>query len=171
MQYSNFPENTRKAELTDLPEVSALFKRAIAHMIDNGIFQWDDIYPDAEALQTDIERGEMYLYTINARIMSTFTINQFFDPEYADGNWKYSARSAASIHRLCVNPNYQNSGVGTKTVCAAENILQNGGIKSVRLDAFSQNPAALRLYEKLEYANVGIAHFRKGLFYLYEKAL
>jgi len=54
---------------------------------------------------------------------------------------------------------------------AAEGVLINMGIKSVRLDTFSENPAALRLYEKLGYKNTGRVNFRKGLFYLFEKSL
>jgi predicted GNAT family acetyltransferase len=39
------------------------------------------------------------------------------------------------------------------------------------LDAFSLNPFALRLYEKIGYVRVGEANWRKGLFYLYEKKI
>ncbi|MOA00670.1 hypothetical protein D3C78_1200430 [compost metagenome] len=38
-------------------------------------------------------------------------------------------------------------------------------------DAFSQNPYALRMYEKLNYHTVGEVQWRKDLFYLMEKKL
>jgi ribosomal protein S18 acetylase RimI-like enzyme len=53
----------------------------------------------------------------------------------------------------------------------AEDTLRSEGIEAVRLDAFSQNPAALRLYEKRGYEKVGEVTFRKGRFYLFEKKL
>lgn len=52
-----------------------------------------------------------------------------------------------------------------------EDILQKEGIRSIRLDVFSQNPYALKMYEALGYQKVGGASWRKGLFYLLEKKL
>jgi ribosomal protein S18 acetylase RimI-like enzyme len=44
-------------------------------------------------------------------------------------------------------------------------------IKSIRLDAFTKNFYALKMYEKLNYRKVGQGYFRKGIFYIFEKAL
>jgi ribosomal protein S18 acetylase RimI-like enzyme len=44
-------------------------------------------------------------------------------------------------------------------------------IDTVRLDAFSHNPAALKLYRRLNYCEVGFVDFRKGRFILFEKKL
>lgn len=40
-----------------------------------------------------------------------------------------------------------------------------------RLDAFTENPFALKLYDNLGYSRVGYADWRKGRFYLMEKYL
>ena len=53
----------------------------------------------------------------------------------------------------------------------AELIFKEQGFKSVRLDAFAQNPYVLRLYDSLGYRRVGEANFKEGLFYLFEKSL
>lgn len=45
------------------------------------------------------------------------------------------------------------------------------GTYSLRLDAFSENPFALKLYRSLGYRETGTAVFRKGKFYLFEKNL
>lgn len=44
-------------------------------------------------------------------------------------------------------------------------------INAIRLDVFSQNPFALKLYEKCGYAKTGTVNWRKGIFYLMEKYL
>lgn len=44
-------------------------------------------------------------------------------------------------------------------------------IESIRLDVFTQNPFALRLYEKTGYRKTGTADWRKGKFILMEKVL
>ena len=171
MIYCNDTEYIRQAVISDLPDVLTLFSHATQSMIENGIFQWDDVYPDGQILKDDITGGKMYLYIIDHKLAAAFTINRISDPEYIDGRWKYPEHSASIIHRLCVRPDCQNGGIGTKAVIAAERILKDNGIISVRLDAFPQNPAALRMYQKLGYTNVGTIHLRKGAFYLYEKLL
>ena len=52
-----------------------------------------------------------------------------------------------------------------------EKLLRDRGIETIRLDAYSLNPAALRMYDKLGYKKVGKAVWRKGLFYLFEKKI
>lgn len=50
-----------------------------------------------------------------------------------------------------------------------ENEAKNMGIETIRLDASSLNPYAVKMYVKLGFEKVGIASFRKGKFYLMEK--
>jgi hypothetical protein len=52
-----------------------------------------------------------------------------------------------------------------------EELLRKEGIQSIRLDAFSLNPYALKMYGALGYQKVGETNWRKGLFYLLEKKL
>lgn len=52
-----------------------------------------------------------------------------------------------------------------------ETSVKEKGIEAVRLDVFSQNPYALRLYQKCGYQEVGTVQWRKGIFYLMEKYL
>lgn len=166
-----YSENVRKATPADLPEVVSLFKRAIRSMDDNGIYQWDDIYPDEKILKSDIAGDSLYLYMMDEQPVSVFVLNQICDPEYSEGNWKYPLSSYVVVHRLCVNPAFQNMGIGTRTMLQVEKLAKSMGIESIRLDAFSLNPFALRLYEKLGYAQTGVVTFRKGTFYLFEKKL
>ena len=45
------------------------------------------------------------------------------------------------------------------------------GARSLRLDVFSQNPAALRLYTRAGFAPTGHADWRMGRFVIMEKLL
>ena len=161
----------RKAELNDLEEITALFKNAVEKMITNHIFQWDEIYPTRQDFEEDIRLEQMYLMTDQGKILSVFVINQQCDEQYQTGKWAYDESGAVVIHRFCVNPYCQNKGIGKKTIVCAEEMLSKRGFTSIRLDAFPPNFIALRLYASLGYQKVGEVHFRKGLFYLYEKPL
>ena len=161
----------RKANMKDIDTVLEIFKRAIAGMVAKGIFQWDSLYPDEEILNEDIEKSQMFLGEIDGKIASVFVLNQECDEEYKYGNWNLKHSSYAVIHRLCVNPFFQNIGIGAKTMNIIEKMVKQDHIETIRLDAFSLNPYALKLYQKLGYINVGEVTWRKGLFYLFEKKL
>ena len=100
-----------------------------------------------------------------------YVINQECDKAYQNGEWKYPDCEYRIIHRLCVNPVYQNQGIGTQTLSHIERELRKSGIEAVRLDVFSNNPFALSLYSNNGYKKVGYADWRKGRFYLMEKLL
>jgi ribosomal protein S18 acetylase RimI-like enzyme len=161
----------RKANKEDLDEIFIIVKDAVAVMDKNNIPQWDEIYPDREVLTEDVEKNQMYVCEIDGQIASIFVLNKECDEEYKDGAWQYKDASFAVVHRLCVNPAFQNRGIGRETMLIAEKLVKESGIEAIRLDAFSKNPFALSLYEKLGYKRVGEVIWRKGLFYLHEKKI
>jgi Sortase and related acyltransferases len=161
----------KKASQSDLSNIMQIYRAAIKHMDDIGIHQWDEIYPSEDIIKEDIVNTEMYMGLIDSTIVSVFTLSPRHDKEYEIGNWQYNNFRYSVIHRLCVNPTYQNKGVGAQAMKFIEDIFRSENFETVRLDAFSQNPTALRLYEKLGYIKVGEVNFRKGLFYLFEKKL
>lgn len=160
-----------KAESTDLDNIFAVFKSAIKNMEQQGLFQWDDIYPDRNTIENDILNQQLYVGRIDERIASIFVVNNLCDPEYDLGKWQYPHSRYCIIHRLCVNPEFQNCGIGTFTVKYIEDFVKEKGVESIRLDCFAQNQVACRMYERLGYNKVGVVEFRKGKFYLMEKSL
>jgi len=161
----------RKATTDELDAVFQVFRDAIAEMDRNGIPQWDEKYPDREILAEDISKDELVVGTIGDEIACVFVLNSECDEEYENGAWQYPDSSFGVIHRLCVNPKFQNRGVGAETMKHIEEEMKSEGVESVRFDAFTLNPFALRLYDKLGYKKVGYVDFRKGRFVLMEKKL
>ncbi|NLK95435.1 MAG: GNAT family N-acetyltransferase [Clostridiales bacterium] len=157
------------AQMEDLDSVFSMFTDAIKEMNKNNIDQWDNIYPDKNILKEDISKGELYIGLYHGKIASAYVINQESDDQYANGHWKYPESTYYVIHRLCVNPLFQNRGIGKLTMFHIENEIRKKGIETIRLDAFTLNPYAVKLYEKLGYIKVGFANWRKGKFYLMEK--
>lgn len=160
----------RPAQAHDINTVAAIFRRAISDMNTRFIFQWDGWYPSEETLRLDIENGFMYLVCQGTETIGAIVLNEQIEDEHAHGCWT-CAEPAAVVHRLCIDPPYQHQGLGKQAMLQAELMLKEQGFKSVRLDAFSQNPYALRLYDSLGYRRVGDTHLRNGLFYLFEKSL
>lgn len=161
----------RKAVFEDLNIIIHIFRNSINAMNDNNIHQWDELYPTNANLEQDIIKKEMYIGIKDDIIVSVVVVNNEFDEQFKNGNWKYGYQKFAVIHRLCVTPVYQNRKLGRNTMLIIEDILQKEGIGSIRLDAFSLNLHALKMYKTLGYQKIGEANRRKGLFYLLEKKL
>lgn len=159
------------ADETQTDQIYNMFLAAVSEMDKNGINQWDNVYPDKDIIVKDILSRQMYVCTLNKIIVSAFVINTECDVEYNNGNWCFPNASYKVVHRLCVNPLYQNKGIGRQTMLYIEHFLKVQGIEAIRLDVFTQNPYALKLYEKLGYKKVGFANWRKGKFYLMEKKI
>lgn len=167
---THHPLTIKKAVPEDLPAIVDLFQHAITHMRAHGIDQWDELYPDPETLRQDIASGSQYICLQEGSLAAAFALNGDCDPEYTEGTWRYGTPFNV-VHRLCVDPRRQGTGIGRKTMLSIETMAREQGIVSLRLDAFSQNPAALWLYEKLGFEKAGTITFRKGRFVLYEKLL
>jgi ribosomal protein S18 acetylase RimI-like enzyme len=161
----------RKAAAADLDEIVRLFRAAVRRMDEQGIPQWDEIYPSADVLAEDLTRNELFAGLSEGRIACAFTLSTRCDPEYALACWRRPEPHYFVIHRLCVHPDFQCRRAASQAMAFIEETLRARGVKAVRLDAFSLNPFALRLYERLGYEKTGEVTFRKGLFYLYEKDL
>ncbi|ODA42738.1 GNAT family N-acetyltransferase [Desulfosporosinus sp. BG] len=161
----------RKAKHEDLNIIIEMFRNAIKVMNDNNINQWDDIYPTNINLEQDVLNGQMYVGIKDGGIVSALVINNDCEEEYKNGNWRYDNDKFAVVHRLCVNPIHQNKKIGKDTMIKIEELLKTEGIQSIRLDAFSLNPYASKMYQTLGYQKAGEAKWRKGLFYLLEKKL
>lgn len=159
----------RLANLTDLNEIIVLVDHSIINMGKNNILQWDELYPTREDFTEDIEQESLFVGLCEGKIVVIFVLNQQSDEAYRNGKWLYPDREYYVIHRLCVNPLFQNKGVGKQTMQYIEKELKSKNIQAIRLDVFSQNPYAIKLYKDLGYFKVGHADWRKGLFYLMEK--
>ena len=163
--------NYSKANINDLEEIYSLYQNAIITMEKDNIHQWDEIYPDKDILKEDITKNQMYIGKTDNKIAVCFVLSEECDEEYKNGCWKYPDSRFNVIHRLCVNPLFQNQGIAAKTLEYIENLSKSEGYDSIRLDCFTQNPYSRKLYDKAGYSITGYADWRKGRFELREKKL
>ena len=161
----------RTATPDDLDALVSLYGAATQDMLRQGIDQWDEYYPDREILTEDVESGDMTLGLLDGEPACAWVVNREYEPEYVSGAWEHTGGDFCVLHRLCVNPELQGRGLARQAMARMEKNALDKGFDSVRLDVFSQNLHAQRLYERLGYKRTGEVRFRKGIFYLMEKGL
>lgn len=162
--------NYRLATIDDFLEIIGIYRSAIDTMNADGIMQWDEIYPTADDIRKDIDTQEMYVGFKDSRICVAYTLNKESDAQYQNASW-VGGINYIVVHRLCVAPEFQHQHIARNTMQHIHNECRGYGIKAVRLDAFTENPYALALYENLGYQKRGEAVWRKGKFNLYELIL
>lgn len=155
----------------ELETVFAIYREAIREMGRRGIEQWDEIYPDREVLAEDIRKGQLVTGRAGGEIVLAYALNRECDEGYADGKWTFPESSCLILHRLCLSPSVWGRGIGGMALAHIEEEVRRRGMRSIRLDAFSENPAALRMYEKRGRQNRGDLFLRKGRFCLMEKGV
>ena len=161
----------RQGTIDDLNNICSLIEVAIKAMEAQEIHQWDELYPTREDFVNDINNGTLYTVTERGQLIAIYVLSTEYDSAYLNGEWEYNGETACIIHRLCVEPEVQNRGIGKMLLNHIENQLRNNSFESVRLDVFSENPHAVSLYEKSGYVRRGHADWRKGRFWLMEKKL
>ena len=165
------PLTIRAAVDDDLDGLVVLLARCVAAMRAAGIEQWDDIYPNRRVLAADIAARAMHVGVLAGSIAGIVVLNEYQDPEYADVPWTFAKGPVAVVHRLMIDPTHQQHGLARELMAFVEHEARRRGYAAIRLDAFTQNPRALRLYQGLGYRDAGGIQLRKGAFRCFEKGL
>jgi ribosomal protein S18 acetylase RimI-like enzyme len=164
----------RLADANDLPALMALLRRVVPLMRAAGNFQWDDLYPNEEVFERDIELGQLWVADPgNGELAGVAAITTDQSPEYADVGWDIE-EPATVVHRLAVDPGYRGAGIASALMQQAEAVARSRNIAVLRVDTNTQNVATQRLFPKLGYTLAGEIglNFRAGLrFFCYEKRL
>jgi ribosomal protein S18 acetylase RimI-like enzyme len=158
------------ADADDFPVLQEVVRGCIAVMESQGIHQWDDIYPDPKTLRDDIETKTLWAARIDGRIVGMIVLNEIQPREYEQLSWRFGGRILV-VHRLMVAPAFQNQKLAVNLMRFAQEYAAANKYDAIRLDAFIQNPYAVRLYRRLEYLEAGTVEFRKGAFLCFEKKI
>lgn len=114
----------------------------------------------------------------NAKIAGSIALTHEPEKEPDNGKWLIEAsyEDIFVIHVLAVHPDFLRQGVASAMLRFAEEEAKRQGIKSIRLDVYEKNIAAIKAYEKCGYqfidkVDIGLGHYGLDLFSLYEKVV
>ena len=146
------------ADPSHLDEAWAILDGCRAELRARGVDQWDDVYPTRETVAADIVAGRLHVLLERGRCLGMVTLDERQDAEYATVPWT-GAEPALVVHRLCVHPDAQGRGIGSRLMDHAESLARDGGYASVRLDAYTGNPGSAALYRRRGYREAGQVRF------------
>jgi ribosomal protein S18 acetylase RimI-like enzyme len=162
-----------RLQIEDLNTVANLYKSVTKHLQHAGIHQWDRFYPNPFIIKSDLKNKHLFGIKQDGQVIAAVVIDDKQSPRYKSVNWAGQTETTACIHRLAVHPDHQGQGLGKKLLQFAEAHIGSEGYSSIRLDVFSDNEAALGMYERWGYKKAGVIRFpfRKIPYFCYEKML
>lgn len=117
----------RKATKIDISKIMEIITTTVKEMKLYNNTQWDENYPQAKNFSKDIETGDLYVDELNGEIRGFVCVNYAEPTEYRCINWQ-SSEKAMVIHRMAVNPNFRNQGVGISLLKFSEELALKNGI-------------------------------------------
>jgi ribosomal protein S18 acetylase RimI-like enzyme len=116
--------------------------------------EWDGVFLCFRQLfrqaYEDMRLGSRYLLMMERRpggemIGQVFIQWNSSDPKFADG------RGRGYLYAFRVKPEYRGRGLGTRILCAAEDVLRMRGMDTASIGVEKDNPRARALYERRGY--------------------
>lgn len=162
------------ATIEDIPHLLSITRDCAAKMISEGIYQWNETYPNKEAFEKDVLQQQLYVLSIEEEMIGCVVLSSEKDTEYEEVKWLTEDKKALYIHRLAVHPLHQKHGYARKLMDFAEDLAITKGAVSVRLDTFSRNKRNQKFYKARGYHQLSSIFFPKQSpypFYCFEKIL
>ena len=162
----------RKAQKGDAPQIWDILEQAIIRRKEEGSRQWQDGYPNSDVIQNDIYKGIGYVLTDDEAIIGYSAVLINDEPAYAgiEGKWLTNGDFVV-VHRIAVSSDYLGKGLSAQILKHIEELALKNNINSVKVDTNFDNPAMMRIFEKLGYVYCGEVYFRGSARRAYEKVL
>jgi ribosomal protein S18 acetylase RimI-like enzyme len=163
--------NIRLAHIEDLDNINLLFKRVVDDIHDvKKINMWNTEYPFCE-FEKDIKNQNMYVIENDNKIIGSFALTTFDDPEYHVINWTSNDKKWFYINRLVIHPNEQGKGYAKKAMQFIDDYAIKNNYEVIRLTVHKDNKYAIGLYEKFGFIKIENSYWIIGekVFIGYEK--
>lgn len=146
----------RKAEVPDAGAVWEILQQAIERRRLDGSRQWQDGYPNPDTVKEDIENGWGFVLANETGIIAYSALIVNDEPAYdqIDGAWLTNGDFLV-VHRVAVSDRVAGKGIATRLFKAIEHYAIAQDIPSIKVDTNFDNPAMLRILDKLGYSYCG----------------
>ncbi|ASK29100.1 GNAT family N-acetyltransferase [Chryseobacterium sp. T16E-39] len=162
----------RKAEIKDRNIIWEIIQQAIERRRADGSTQWQNGYPNADTVESDIAKGFGFVLTID-NVVAVYVALIFNDePAYStiEGAW-LSDGEFVVVHRVAVSEDFAGQGLVKKLFDYIEEYTKSQGVQSVKVDTNYDNIAMLKILEKQGYSYCGEVVLAGGVRKAFEKII
>ena len=154
----------RRSEKKDIDRIMEIIDGAKSYLKENMVDQWQNGYPNHEAIESDIEKNWSYVYEEDDLVLGTTALS--FDGEETyekiyEGAW-ISDIDYGVIHRVGVDNSMMGKSIGSKILEEVDRICIQKGIYSIKVDTHEDNMAMQRLLDKNGYKYCGVIYLKDG---------
>ena len=165
-----------KTKRKNLEPIMKIIGEAQVFLASHNIDQWQNGYPNEEAILRDITNNVSYIITSKDSILiGTATFSTKKEPTYKsiEGEWITKSDSKYGvIHRMAVTNEFRKKGIAKFIFEQCEQQLLQNNIMSMRIDTHEDNLVMQSLLKKLKYLYCGVIYLDNGDKRLaYEKCL
>jgi GNAT superfamily N-acetyltransferase len=155
-----------KTKRKDLEPIMKIIGEAQVFLASHNIDQWQNGYPNEEAILRDITNNVSYIITSKDSILiGTAMFSTKKEPTYKsiEGEWITKSDSKYGvIHRMAVTNEFRKKGVAKFIFEQCEQLLLHNNIESMRIDTHEDNLAMQGLLNKLKYLYCGVIYLENG---------
>lgn len=146
----------RKAEAADADRIWEILQQAIERRRLDGSRQWQDGYPNPDTVKKDLANGWGFVLVDEKGVIAYSALILNDEPAYdqIDGAW-LTLGDFLVVHRVAVSDRVAGKGIATRLFKAIEQHAIAQHIPSIKVDTNFDNPAMLRVLEKLGYMYCG----------------
>ena len=142
-----------KANKEQIKQLSVLAKKTRDHMLNLGLQQWLEDYPNHAHFLTDYEKNGLYIYQSEEQIIASISILPEDDEAYKEIQWLRN--NSMVIHRVVVDPHYQKMGIGVLLFQYAIILAKEQYYDSIKVDTHPDNHRMQGLIKKIGFVEVG----------------
>lgn len=166
IEYERLPDRLklvfepRRAVPEDMDALLDILGQAKAYLRESGVDQWQEGYPNREAILDDIAAGRGWTFECvdDGEIAGYECVAMTPEVCYRsiDGSWLTEGENYAVIHRAMAAAEYRGTMLATEMFGFAAELAAGLGKASVRVDTHRDNRAMNRLCTKLGYQFCGV---------------
>lgn len=162
----------RKAELSEQASIWKILQQAILRRKKDGSNQWQDGYPNPDAVEKDIKKGEGFVLVHGKTIIGYSAVIINDEPAYAkiEGNWLTNTDFVV-LHRVAIAEKYLGKGLAKLIIQKIEAFALSNNIYSIKADTNFDNFAMIQIFKSSGYMYCGEVYFRGSPRMAYEKVI
>ncbi|MBT2619634.1 GNAT family N-acetyltransferase [Chryseobacterium sp. ISL-6] len=162
----------RKAEIKDRNIIWEIIQQAIERRKADGSTQWQNGYPNADTVESDIAKGFGFVLTVDEAVAVYVALIFNDEPAYStiEGAWLSNGEFVV-VHRVAVSEEFAGQGLVKKLFEHIEDYTKSQGVQSVKVDTNYDNIAMLKILEKQGYSYCGEVVLAGGVRKAFEKII